>query len=326
MATSLDGSLAPSPGTSPGQNPALPLSMVTLPSPATALEPLSQKSPARDGNLDSQDVLEEKLLPLTEKLKYLLKKAEDFQTYLLYSRDRVRREQFAKAMPTFLHTCQPFLMYVESVSRDTLPGRKPIPEGVQKRLLEISQQLVSRLEQLALMYASFGFISLEDTDPCSTACFFCGKFSLGLFCQVSVFRYSMAALYTATWTPRNLYKKMRWNVDVSEETTGTKTREQRTEYYFLCYRDTGEELSRTGPASTSTKIQKLWSIGRWVPLAPGLETEDLFSWILCPQPTGEYHRLLTIGFEEPSLTLATDLLVQILTNHGLGSGPLSPVP
>ncbi|XP_029440042.1 UPF0575 protein C19orf67 homolog isoform X2 [Rhinatrema bivittatum] len=232
MASGSDGSSSPRPGGTPGRNPALP---VALPPPPGAPEPLAQRSPARDGGPDPREalsqpgLLEEKLVPLGEKLKYLMKKAEDFQTYLLYSRDRVRKEQFAKAMPTFLHTCQPFLLYIESVSRDTLPGKKPVPEGVQKRLLEISQQLVSRLEQLALMYASFGFISLEDTDPCSAACFFCGKFSLGLSCQVSVFRYSMAALYTAAWTPRNLYKKMRWNVEVSEETPGTRTREQRTE-------------------------------------------------------------------------------------------------
>lgn len=30
---------------------------------------------------------------------------------------------------------------------------------------EISQQLTLRLEQLVLMYASFGFVNLEETDP-----------------------------------------------------------------------------------------------------------------------------------------------------------------
>lgn len=33
------------------------------------------------------------------------------------------------------------------------------------QLLEISQQLTLRLEQLVLMYASFGFVDLEETNP-----------------------------------------------------------------------------------------------------------------------------------------------------------------
>ena len=37
------------------------------------------------------------------------------------------------------------------------------PSSIQ--LLEISQQLTLRLEQLVLMYASFGFVNLEETDP-----------------------------------------------------------------------------------------------------------------------------------------------------------------
>ncbi|XP_078506132.1 UPF0575 protein C19orf67 homolog [Lissotriton helveticus] len=258
--------------------------------------------------------LEEMLLPLTEKLQYLVKKAEEFQTYLLYSRERMRKEQFAKAMPTFLQVCQPYLLYIESVSRDATPGRKVLQDGVQKRLLELSQQLTNRLEQLALMYASFGFISLDDTDPCSMACFFCGKFTLGFTCRVSVFRYCMAVPYTAARSPRHLFKKMRWNVEPLEE----KNRETRTEYYFLCYRDTGEDLSRISQGSGVVKMQKLWSIGRWM---PDLSCSDLYCWILCPQPVGDYQQLLTIGFEEPSQTLATDLLVQILTNHGSVPSP-----
>lgn len=43
--------------------------------------------------------------------------------------------------------------------------------------------------------------------------------------------------------------------------------------------------------------------------------------ILCPQPLGDYQQLLTIGFEEPSHTLATDLLVQMLTGQ---AGPARP--
>lgn len=41
--------------------------------------------------------------------------------------------------------------------------------------------------------------------------------------------------------------------------------------------------------------------------------------VLCRQPKGDYQQLLTVGFEEPSHTSATDLLVQLLNvqNSGL---------
>lgn len=49
--------------------------------------------------------------------------------------------------------------------------------------------------------------------------------------------------------------------------------------------------------------------------------------ILCPQPSGDYQQLLTIGFEEPSHMLATDLLVQILMGQaGVARPPCAAVP
>uniref|UniRef100_A0A8C3XR09 Uncharacterized protein n=1 Tax=Chelydra serpentina TaxID=8475 RepID=A0A8C3XR09_CHESE len=244
-------------------------------------------------------MLEELLTPVTEKLKYLLKKAEDFQTYLLYSRDRMQKEQFAKAVPTILQMCQPYFEYLESTARSYSSSLGTLQLSVRKRLLEISEQLALRLEQLVLMYASFSFVSLEDTDPFNVSCFFCGRFWLSELCQVSVFRFCISAPYTAAHLPRNLYKKMRWNLDVLEEGAGAGG-------YFLCFRDTGKE--------NAVKMQKLWSIGRWVPLVPDAEhSSDVLQWVLCPQPTGDFQPLLTIGFEEPSHTLATDLLVQILS-------------
>nr|KAF6400490.1 hypothetical protein HJG63_001751 [Rousettus aegyptiacus] len=199
--------------------------------------------------------------PITEQLRYLLKKADDFQSYLLYSRDRVQKEQLAKAMPTFLKMCEPYFLYLEAAARSVPPIYGALQELVRKGLLEISQQLTLRLEQLVLMYASFGFVDLEDTDPLS---------------------------------------------------------------YFLCYRDTWEDTGKS-PANSCPQIQKLWSIGRWVPLGPA--EDDLYSWILCPQPPGDYQQLLTIGFEEPSHMLATDLLVQILTGQtGLARPPSAVGP
>ncbi|KAJ6655031.1 hypothetical protein lerEdw1_006084 [Lerista edwardsae] len=280
-------------------------------SPSIAESPwLSNAPPQPQSPSEVNITLEELLAPITEKLKYLLKKAEDFQTYLLYSRDRMQKEQFAKAMPTFLQMCQPYFHYLESTARSCTPYLRPPQEPVRRRLLEISQQLACQLEQLVLMYASFSFVSLEDTDPFSVSCFFCGKFWLNESRQLSIFRYCISAPYTAAHIPHNLYKKMRWNLDILEGPVG-RNQTPRTEYYFLCFRDTGDE--------TTVKIQKLWSIGRWVPVDPDNEhSSDVLSWVLCRQPMGDYQQLLTIGFEEPSHTLATDLLVQMLNAQSSG--------
>ncbi|XP_038234871.1 UPF0575 protein C19orf67 homolog isoform X2 [Dermochelys coriacea] len=207
-----------------------------------------------------------------------------------------------------LQMCQPYFEYLESTARSYNSSLGALQASVRKRLLEISEQLALRLEQLVLMYASFSFVSLEDTDPFNVSCFFCGRFWLSEWRQLSVFRFCISAPYTAARLPCNLYKKMRWNLDFLEEGVGAggRRRGHRTEYYFLCFRDTGRE--------NAIKMQKLWSIGRWVPLDPDTEHScDVLQWVLCPQPTGDFQPLLTIGFEEPSHTLATDLLVQILS-------------
>ncbi|XP_016017665.2 UPF0575 protein C19orf67 homolog [Rousettus aegyptiacus] len=261
--------------------------------------------------------------PITEQLRYLLKKADDFQSYLLYSRDRVQKEQLAKAMPTFLKMCEPYFLYLEAAARSVPPIYGALQELVRKGLLEISQQLTLRLEQLVLMYASFGFVDLEDTDPLSISCFFCGRFSISPSHEVSIFRYCAPAAYTASRFPRYLYKKMRWNLETTPESS-SRWQDSHVDYYFLCYRDTWEDTGKS-PANSCPQIQKLWSIGRWVPLGPA--EDDLYSWILCPQPPGDYQQLLTIGFEEPSHMLATDLLVQILTGQtGLARPPSAVGP
>ncbi|XP_008062514.1 UPF0575 protein C19orf67 homolog [Carlito syrichta] len=255
--------------------------------------------------------------PITEQLRYLLKKADEFQSYLLYSRDQVREEQLAKALPTFLQMCEPYFLYLEAAARNSHPIYGALQELVRKGLLEISQQLTLRLGQLVLMYASCGIVNLEETDPLSLACFFCGRFSITPSQEVSIFRYCAPAPYTASRFPRYLYKKMRWNLETTPEPKG-QDQASPVDYYFLCYRDTWEDTGQS-PANSCPQIQKLWSIGRWVPLGPA--DDDLYSWILCPQPPGDYQQLLTIGFEEPSPMLATDLLVQILTGP---TGPARP--
>lgn len=59
-----------------------------------------------------------------------------------------------------------------------------------------------------------------------------------------------------------------------------------------------------------------------------LKSRPVYPWpphprILCPQPLGDYQQLLTIGFEEPTPMLATDLLVQILTGQAGQARPPS---
>nr|XP_020139531.1 UPF0575 protein C19orf67 homolog isoform X2 [Microcebus murinus] len=220
--------------------------------------------------------------PITEQLRYLLKKAEDFQSYLLYSRDSVQKEQLAKAMPTFLQMCEPYFLYLEAAARSMPPIYGALQELIRKgvcvcfQLLEISQQLTLRLEQLVLMYASFGFVSLEDTDPLSISCFFCGRFSISPSHEVSIFRYCAPAAYTASRFPRYLYKKMRWSLETMPE-PGGRGQDSHVDYYFLCYRDTWEDTGKS-PANSCPQIQKLWSIGRWVPLGPA--EDDIYSWSL----------------------------------------------
>ncbi|KAG3280154.1 UPF0575 protein C19orf67 homolog [Ictidomys tridecemlineatus] len=278
----------------------------------------SPEPPAPDrGPTPARLPLDAMFSPITEQLRYLLKKADDFQSYLLYSRDRVQKEQLAKAMPTFLKMCEPYFLYLEAAARSMPPIYGALQELVRKGLLEISQQLTLRLEQLVLMYASFGFVDLEETDPLSISCFFCGRFSISPSHEVSIFRYCTPAAYTASRFPRYLYKKMRWNLETTPEPSN-RGQDPHVDYYFLCYRDTWEDTGQN-PANSCPQIQKLWSIGRWVPLGPA--EDDLYSWILCPQPPGDYQQLLTIGFEEPSHMLATDLLVQILMGQ---AGPARP--
>lgn len=73
--SSPEGTLSLSPG-SPG---------LCLISPSIAESPwLSNAPPQPQSPSEVNITLEELLAPITEKLKYLLKKAEDFQTYLLY--------------------------------------------------------------------------------------------------------------------------------------------------------------------------------------------------------------------------------------------------
>lgn len=39
-----------------------------------------------------------------------------------FSRDRVQKEQLAKAMPTFLRMCEPYFLYLSAAARSVPPG------------------------------------------------------------------------------------------------------------------------------------------------------------------------------------------------------------
>ncbi|XP_045075295.1 UPF0575 protein C19orf67 homolog isoform X2 [Coregonus clupeaformis] len=113
------------------------------------------------------NMMDQKLRPIEQQLQYLLNKADEFQAHLLYRRDNLQKENFACVVPTFLRTCQPYFTYLESTARSSLPQRTPLPVYIRSRLLDFSQQLCARLEQLVLTYASFDFLSLEEAEPAS---------------------------------------------------------------------------------------------------------------------------------------------------------------
>ncbi|KAM9491101.1 UPF0575 protein C19orf67 homolog isoform 4-T5 [Salvelinus alpinus] len=109
----------------------------------------------------------QRLRAIERQLQYLLDKADEYQANLLYRYDILQREHFARVVPTFLRNCQPYFTYLESTARSTLPQRTPLPMYIRSRLLDFSQQLCARLEQLVLTYASFDCLSLEEAEPAS---------------------------------------------------------------------------------------------------------------------------------------------------------------
>ncbi|XP_036419263.1 UPF0575 protein C19orf67 homolog, partial [Colossoma macropomum] len=300
-------------------------------------------------------MMDEKLHPIEEQLQYLLSKADEFQTHLIHSRDRLQSEGFARVVPTFLHTCQPYFTYLESTARNSSPDRTPLPMYIRTRLLQFSQQLCSRLEQLLIMYASFGYLSLVEENPLCISHFYIGQ------CQVdnirlSIFRYCLPSLFL-TSADSGLYKRMRWNVERVRETEGggggqeekkergmggtreaegaekKEKKEERlegerdnsTEYYFLCCEDV-PVLAGEGEAVREMRADdravRTWSIGQWVQTYPDPETEDIYEWVLCAVPQGLYRQLVCLGEEEPSSCIATDCLLELLLSQ---AGPSSNV-
>uniref|UniRef100_A0ACB8EJV7 Uncharacterized protein n=1 Tax=Sphaerodactylus townsendi TaxID=933632 RepID=A0ACB8EJV7_9SAUR len=228
----------------------------------------------------------------------------------------MQKEQFAKAMPTFLQMCQPYFHYLESTSRSCTPYLRPPQEPVQRRLLTDSDKDKDTISSTVNTTPDFqtSIISCYLKSPCSfltirtqqksesnnnaSPNFHCNLLLPSLSTQLLEISQQLACQLEQLVL---MYASFSF---VSLEDTDPFS-------YFLCFRDTGDE--------TTAKMQKLWSIGRWVPVDPDSEhSSDVLSWILCRQPKGDYQQLLTIGFEEPSHTSATDLLVQMLNAQSSG--------
>ncbi|XP_029537871.2 UPF0575 protein C19orf67 homolog [Oncorhynchus nerka] len=271
---------------------------------------------------------------IERQLQYLLDKADEYQAHLLYRHDNLQKEHFAHVVPTFLRTCQPYFTYLESTARSSLPRSTLLPMYIRSRFLDFSQQLCERLEQLVLTYASFDFLSLEETDPASVSHFYIGK------CQIdsvglSIYRYCRLTPYLAG-VHTGLYKRMRWNVErpresLQQETDGEmeghpeedkpvagNERATNTEYYFLCYEDVPEEPAEGGDGEGKGEtvamgnMVKMWTIGQWIQTYPDPVRDDIYDWVLCWVPQARYHRLLWLGEEEPSACNATDCLLGVL--------------
>ncbi|KAG5853843.1 hypothetical protein ANANG_G00030860 [Anguilla anguilla] len=278
---------------------------------------------------------------IEQQLQNLLNKADEFQAHLVYRHDHLLKEGLELVVPTFLRSCQPYFTYLESTARSSMPQRAPLPAYIRTRLLDFSQQLSSRLEQLVLMYASFNFLSLEETDPLSVSHFYVGQCQMDRT-TVSAFRYCRPAPFGPR-SGRGLYKRMRWNVERQRERPGGERErdpeeraergggEGSTEYYFLCYEDVPEqesegEAEREGERGPGTQCcaSRSWSIGQWIQTDPDPEEEDIYDWVLCSAPLGQYKLLLCLGKEEPSVCHATDcLLGALLLQEGQGNGAVT---
>ncbi|TMS22949.1 UPF0575 protein C19orf67-like protein [Larimichthys crocea] len=237
-------------------------------------------------------------------LQFLMSKAAKLQDCLANVQDQIEKDALAAEVPSFLYTCQPYFNQLESAAKIPVPqlGSQAF-DPWRMQLLDFSQQLCDRLEQLVVTYASYGLLCLDETEP------------------------NRPTPYLAR-VNTGLYKRMRWNVDRLRDEQQQMGREQGgeseaetvgdTEYYFLCYEDIPNEHRAAGGDSAGAShdnMLRMWSIGQWVQMNPNPETEDIYDWILCEVPQACYHRLLFLGSAEPSSCSATDFLQQVLLSR-----------
>ncbi|XP_011475702.2 UPF0575 protein C19orf67 homolog isoform X8 [Oryzias latipes] len=237
-----------------------------------------------------------------QQLQGFLKKVEHLRDCLVSRNSHLEKQALAAAVTTLLYTCQPFFRRLESTARS--PTSKP--SHLSAELLDFSQQLCERLEQLLLTYARYGILSVDEAEPNSVSHFCIGRCRLGRL-KMTIFRYCKPTPYLSRGDT-GLYKRMRWNVERlpadadGDEEEGESDRH--TDYFFLCCEDL--------PNQSDQGALRVWSIGQWVQLDPDPQTDDLYDWILCDVPGGDFQKLLCLGCTEPSSCSATDVLLQLL--------------
>ncbi|XP_072239810.1 UPF0575 protein C19orf67 homolog [Leuresthes tenuis] len=273
------------------------------------------------------------------RLQFLLSKADNLKDCLVSGQSHLEREALVAAVSSLLFTCRPFFNYLESTARSTVLQNTHHPVDVYNmtenfcsvcvQLLDFSQQLCDRLEQLVLIYASYDFLSLDETEPNNLSHFCIGQSQLGQL-RVTIFRYCKPTPYLAR-VNSGLYKRMRWNVErlldeqqrrEEEQVGGCEGRRDKrdchTDHYFLCYEDISNvhaEADRDNQEFSCDSVMRMWSIGQWVQVNPDPKTEDIYDWITCEVPQASYCRLLFLGHEEPSSCNATDCLQQLLLSQ-----------
>ncbi|XP_022620713.1 UPF0575 protein C19orf67 homolog [Seriola dumerili] len=300
-----------------------------------ALAPLRGKHAACSCDCEACSCLEVRhmarsLQSMQLQLQFLMSKADDLHNCLVNGQGHSDRDALAAAVPSFLYTCQPYFNHLESTARTTVSQHTPLPYDIYTRLLDFSQQLCDRLEQLVLTYASHNLLCLDESEPNSVSHFCIGQSQLSRL-RLTVFRYCKPTPYLAR-VDTGLYKRMRWNVErlqdkqqqQAEEEQGGNNEEREaeivgdTEYYFLCYEDIPNihaEADGGGQGVSHGNMARIWSIGQWVQVNPDPATEDIYDWIICEVPQASYQRLLFLGSDEPSSCSATDYLQQLLLSH-----------
>ncbi|XP_056595652.1 UPF0575 protein C19orf67 homolog isoform X2 [Triplophysa dalaica] len=269
------------------------------------------ESAADASSCQEKKMMDDKISPIEGQLQYLLNKADEIQVELVWS-SGFQNDRLAGIIPMFLQTCEPYFTYLETTARNNHPFHPPLSIYICTQLLQFSQQLSSRLEQLVLMYASFNVISIEENDPASISHFFIGKCRIDNM-KLSIFRYCCPTPFLAS-ANTGLYKRMRWNVEREdeEEYEGNIN----PDFYFLCCEDVFEDAEAKGD-DTSTENQsrmtRLWSIGQWNQTYP--DPDDITNWVLCSVPCAQYKQLLCLGNEEPSSCTATDCLLGALLSE-----------
>ncbi|XP_068582958.1 UPF0575 protein C19orf67 homolog isoform X2 [Cebidichthys violaceus] len=284
--------------------------------------------------------MERSLESMELQLQLLTSKADDLHNWVTSGQGHFEREALAEAVSRFLYTCQPYFNHLEYL-RSHKSQHTLLPFDSYTWLLDFSQQLCDRLEQLVLTYASYNLLCLDETNPnsqirssfplniavflahqhptiflviqqlpASVSPFCMGQSQLGPL-RVAAFRYFKPMPYLAQ-VHTSLYKRMRWNVDrLREEQSeeGVAKIVGDTEYYFLCYEDIPNAHADAGEDS----VVRMWSIGKWVQVTP--DTDDIYDWIICEVSQADYHRLLFLGRAEPSSGSATVRLQQMLSSH-----------